>query len=86
MKKNLTTGGIIVISLILIFASIVSITEMIQGFSKVESFCSIKYKYNVTEYKSCRELTPNQLVDKLIKEEINKNNINTPTISLIPIK
>lgn len=44
---------------------------------QVESFCSIKYRYDVEKYKSCKDLSIIKLIQQLEEELKEQNNIIT---------
>lgn len=83
MKRRLVMIGIVLGVIALAYFNTMS---MIESKQVVEQFCSVKHQHNVDEYKACKVLTPNKLITKLTKDELNKYNTEVPTISLVPIK
>lgn len=90
MKKQLDikgTGkkvGKIFIELLLI-TLIVYVSNVIQNYNQrrtyVEPYCSNKYQNSVNEYKSCKKLTPVQILQTL-KEEPQTEVPNLPLIKI----
>lgn len=74
---------VIVLSLLVTAQAFREIHRTSQNVKTVESYCSVKYFDNVSEYKKCKELDATKLITKITNEvKEDKKDIQLPEIKL----
>lgn len=81
MKKISLILVILVITFLLFWLT--KILNDISNNKMIEPYCAAKYSSSVSEYKNCKELNVNLLLDKLTKEAQENNKLEeVPEIKL----
>lgn len=73
---------IIVLLIVVGTVTTLPIMQKLDNNEIVECYCSARYQHNVSDYKDCKKLTPNQLIKKLTADEQNKYDLEVPKITL----
>jgi len=86
MKTPIKTIGKIIFSTILISGIVFGINQYQNIMDKknyVEPYCAAKYQHNVDDYKTCKVMTPTQiLTDLKDKSNIISEVVDLPTIKM----